>query len=78
MGFEMKPCPFCGAGGTHLYFLFDGHTREGAPTGHVNCKPCGGRGPREVPKVAVAMWNSAERKFRPIMDYWDKQANNGL
>lgn len=73
MDFQMKPCPFCGAAGTHLYFLFDGHTRDGQASGHVHCKPCGSRGPRETTKVAIAQWNAAERVFRPIMNYWDKQ-----
>jgi len=69
----MKPCPFCGAAGKHLYFMFDGNTRDGLVTGHVNCEPCGSRGPREVTRIAIDSWNAAERKFRPIMDYWDKQ-----
>jgi len=72
--FRMKPCPFCGAGGKHLMFLFDGNTRVGQVTGHVNCQPCGARGPREVPTRAIEAWNDCERVMPTINPptFWDK------
>lgn len=73
MGFQMKPCPFCGAAGEHLLYLFDNHFRDGKPTGNVHCKPCASRGPRGAGQEAIDLWNAVERKFRPIMNYWDKQ-----
>jgi hypothetical protein len=74
-GYLMKQCPFCGAAGKHLMFLFDGTTSDGASAGHVYCQPCGGRGPRGAPaRDAIEKWNNASyREWRPfITEYWDK------